>query len=396
MRCPKCNQEFNPHSERCPNCGTSARYAVPEGDTLSRIRRHNSIIRGENEVSDENLSDASFSPVLKFDKPISSEPEVKIENNPADNFAEESFTPVDISGLIDEPESDADSRHRELSSDIQHIVSNKQDDLLAEYYFRDGISDLERYQLDQSYAMLETESRNVRPEVSAVAEQRNDDNNDDNEKMSDSAKRLSNFPEETGVDRIVTLMWEKYDAAVLWVRSFLRKNVAEKAGVLYDRFDSVTSGFMNGVLDRTYYSKFGMMKRKKTDGIKEEMYTLRRRVWSALAILVILAAVIFTVFCVMRSDDINGEWIISTDTAGNPNIIMEFKPGGSAVISVKSEDGWHVHKKGTYKTQRQNGRDMLIIQYDDGDVKRLYYEIDGDTGTFNNVDTNTKEVYKLK
>ncbi len=393
MRCPRCNQEINPHSERCPNCGTSARYAVPEGDTLSRIRRHNSIIQGENEVSGDELSDASFSPVLKFDKPVTSRPEELIDDNPADNFDDESFDPVDISAMIDSPDSDEQARHRQLSSDIQRMISNKQDDLLAEYYFKDGISDLERYQLEQSYARLDSDT----PEAGSGADNPSgQDNGGSGEEMSEAAKRLSSFPEETGVDKILTHWWEKYDAAVLWLKSFFRRQVADRFVRVYDRFDNVTSGFMNGVLDRTYYSKFGAMKRKKADGDKEEMYHLRCRVWGIVAAVLVLVISAFVLLHILRSDDINGEWIISTDTAGNPNIVMEFKPGGSAIISVKSEDGWHVHKKGTYKTRRQNGRNMLVIQYDDGDVKRLYYVIEGDTGTFNNVDTNTKNVYKLK
>lgn len=101
MRCPKCNQEINPHSERCPNCGTSAKYAVPDGDTMTRVRRQISVIRRENEVSDIDLSDASFSPVLKFDKPEETAAESQEEHNPANNFPDESFEPVDISRMIE-------------------------------------------------------------------------------------------------------------------------------------------------------------------------------------------------------------------------------------------------------------------------------------------------------
>ena len=145
MRCPKCNQEINPHSERCPNCGTSARLAVPDGDTMTRVRRQISIMRRETEVSDVDLSDASFSPVLKFDKPVVSQPEEVIEQNPADNFPDESFAPVDISDMIDsQADQDSEKHHRELSASIRRIINNKEDDLLAEYYFKDGISDLER------------------------------------------------------------------------------------------------------------------------------------------------------------------------------------------------------------------------------------------------------------
>ena len=125
MRCPKCNQEINPHSERCPNCGTSAKYAVPDGDTLSRIRRHNSVITGENEVSDEGMSDASFSPVLKFDKPEPQQAEEPITDNPADNFTDENFEPVDISGMVGSRNQDSDTerRHQELSASIRRMIS---------------------------------------------------------------------------------------------------------------------------------------------------------------------------------------------------------------------------------------------------------------------------------
>ena len=113
------------------------------------------------------------------------------------------------------------------------------------------------------------------------------------------------------------------------------------------------------------------------------------------AVLVILILG-FALVRMMMSSDLSGKWVVSSDSSGNPNIIMEFKPGGKAIISVKSDDGWHVHKQGRYSTNRKNGHDMLTITYEDGDVKRLYYIIDGDTGTFINVDTNVQVQYHLK
>ena len=209
MRCPKCNQELNPHSERCPNCGTSAKYAVPDGDTMTRVRRQISVMRRENEVSDVNLSDASFSPVLKFDRPEEKHPEKKIEHNPANNFPDESFVPVDLSGMIPSSEEDAEKRHRNLSASIRHMINNKEDDLLAEYYFKDGITDLERYQLASSYARLEQDStldnenspseKNTPSDHTANAAS----SGNDSEKMSEAAKRLSEFQEEKGFDGFV-------------------------------------------------------------------------------------------------------------------------------------------------------------------------------------------------
>ena len=403
MRCPKCNQELNPHSERCPNCGTSARYAVPDGDTMTRVRRHISVIQRENEVSGAELPDASFSPVLKFDRPAASERERAeraetadriIDHNPADNFPDESFDPVDLSGMI--PSGSDDDRHRELSESIRRMVRNKEDDLLAEYYFKDGISDLERIQLARSYEKLNNSAGQSGGAAETSARGEEQDTPDGGEAgMSEAAKRLSEFPEEKGLDKILTSLWEKYDAAVLKVRNFFRVKVAGGCRRLYDRFDARTSGFMNGMLDRFYYGKFGATKRKRADSA-DEGYRLRRRIWAVAGILAVLLVGGLLVFRIMTASDINGKWIISTDSSGNPNIIMEFKPGGRAAVSVKSGDGWHVHKQGRYTTNRKNGHDMLTIMYEDGDVRRLYYIIDGKSATFINVDTNVQVVYHLK
>ena len=390
MRCSKCNQELHPHSERCPNCGTSARYAIPDGDTMTRVRRQISEIQRENEVSGVYMPDASFSPVLKFDRPAGSSQEGEeppIEQNPADNFPDESFPPVDISDMVD-LSGEGDS-HGELSQTIRRMIMNKEDDLLAEYYFKDGITDLERYQLARSYENLEQESGGD------GAGQGGQAGGGGEEGMSDAAKRLSEFPEETGVDRILTLLWEKFDAAVIAVRRFFRRHVVERCGRLYRKFDARTEGFMNGMLDRVYYGKLGVMKRKRA-GSTDERYAVRKTAWGILGILALLTVTVLIAANIMMSSDLNGKWVVSYDSSGDPNIIMEFKPGGRAAISVKSEDGWHVHKQGRYSTERRNGHDMLTIIYDDGDVKRLYYKIDGRSGTFINVDTNVQVVYQLK
>ena len=394
MRCPKCNQEINPHSERCPNCGTSARYAVPDGDTMTRVRRQISVIRRENEVSDADLSDASFSPVLKFDRPGEKEQDDRIEHNPANNFPDESFLPVDLSGIIPE-ETDDDIRHRDLSASINRLMNNKEDDLLAEYYFKDGITDLEKYQLARSYERLEKRENNSASREASDPEAEEKTPDELTEEMSDAARRLSQFPEEKGVDRFLTSLWEKKDRAVIRIKSFFKRNVSDRCKKIYDTFDAKTSGFMNGFLDRFYYKRFGSLKRRRADD-STETYHLRSKVWGIFGIILILLICLLIGLNMMLSSDLNGKWIISTDSSGSPNIIMEFKPGGSAVLSVKSEDGWHVHKKGRYSTKRKNGHDLLTIEYEDGEVKRLYYIIDGKSGTFINVDTNVQMVYQIK
>ena len=179
------------------------------------------------------------------------------------------------------------------------------------------------------------------------------------------------------------------------IKSFFKRNVSDRCKKIYDTFDAKTSGFMNGFLDRFYYKRFGSLKRRRADD-STETYHLRRKVWGIFGIILILLICLLIGMNMMLSSDLNGKWIISTDSSGSPNIIMEFKPGGSAVLSVKSEDGWHVHKKGRYSTKRKNGHDLLTIEYEDGEVKRLYYIIDGKSGTFINVDTNVQMVYQIK
>lgn len=327
-----------------------------------------------------------------------------------------------------------------ISAAAASLINNKEDDLLAEYYFKDGISDLERYRLAQSYERLEQESGRAyndnHSSRSGYADGygrygrygRDDRNSRDNgsgragrysqtgefrstgdrrgaeepqtaeqpeEEMSDAAKRLNNFSDETGVDKILNTIWDKCDAVKEKTHAFFAKNVAARAKRLYDKFDAKTAGFLNGILNKVYYNKFSAMKRKRADNGNED-YLLRRRVWCVVGVVLVLLLCGMLMLHMVLKNDINGKWIVSVDAGGNPNIIMEFKPGGKAAISVKSEDGWHVHKQGKYSIMRKNGHAMLTIVYEDGDVKRLYYMTDGDTGTFINVDTNVQVEYKRK
>lgn len=403
MRCPKCNLELNPLSERCPNCGTSARRAKPDGDTMTRVRRQIAVVRGEREVSDEDLSDASFSPVLKFDRPdekkeaqgAAAESET-IPGNPADNFETPAFTPVDIIDMVEyDSESEAQRRHRNLASSIRHIQRNKEDDLLAEYYFKDGISDLERLQLERSFAELEKEEAESAGHKASQGASAAANDTPQEEEMSEAAKRLSEFPEESGIDKVLTSIGETYDALVLKGRQRVDGLIHGRLGKIYDGFDRRTAPFLDKLLEKFYYVKFKDMRRRRADDAAEKR-RLRRRVWSVCGVLLAVAVCGFFFFMSLLSEPINGKWIVSYDVGGAPNIIMEFKPGGGASISVKSEDGWHIHRQGRYQTQRKNGHDMLTITYEDGSVARLYYEIDGKTGTFINVDTNMETQYTRK
>lgn len=414
MRCPKCNIEINSLSERCPNCGTSAKLAKPDGDAMTRVRKQIAIVCGEKENPTESVLDTSFSPVLKFDKPV--EPDSIDENselNPADNFVEHKFIPVNITEFIDseggrleesDESSEADVKHRIISTQIRQMVNNKEDDLLAEYYFADGISDLERYQLEQSYAEIEKKERELKRldksdsehnsvEVVESADVGNEE--ESAKELSDSARRLSMFPEESGMDKILTKTGEKFDSAVLKIKKVLDSLIHGKLKRIYDKFDSKTAPLLNNLLDKFYYIKFKGLKRKQEDK-PEEKRRIRKIIWSCCAVIIVIAMCTVIFVTSLFTDGVTGQWVVSYDVGGNPNIIMEFTASGKALVSVKSDNGWHVHKQGTYKTQRKNGHDMLTITYEDGTTSRLYYVIDGKEGTFTNVETNVEVVYELK
>lgn len=410
MRCPRCNMELNARSERCPNCGTSAKLAKPDGDTMTRVRRQIASVRGNKiqQTGDELYT--SFSPVMKFDKPAEAESSAQHDeqpagSNPAENFTNTEFRPVDLTDFISKDgdgeskissEADADRRHKVISAQIRHMVSNKADDLLADYYFDDGISDLERYQLDQSYAKLDN---NESEENHKAAEEQASPTDSAKQatppQMSEAAKRLSMFPEEKGADKLFTRAGEKLDAAVIKCKGFFNNLIHNKIGKIYRKFDAKTAPFLNVILDKYYYIKFKGLKRKIDDN-KAEKSKIRKGIWGVCGILTVAAFCMVIFIASLFTDGVTGKWVVSYDSSGNPNIITEFTASGKTIVSVKSDDGWHVHKEGNYKTRRKNGHDMLEITYEDGTITRLYYTIDGSEGTFRNVETDVESVYTLK
>ena len=401
MRCPKCGVDLNPHSERCPRCGTPAKLAKPDGDTMTRVRRQIAVVRRQTPPPDENYTDASFSPVMKFEKEIPAEKQKDIiEENPADNFAAEIFKPVDIEELLQrQEESEADVRHRAIYAEIRSMEKNKEDDLLAEYYFKDGISDLEKYQAAKRAQKLQqaasADEPPARDESAAPAESTESDALPPEEEMSEAARRLNTFPDESGLDKVFTFIGETFDAAAAAVKGGWNRTVYSRCQRLYKKFDRKTARFLNPLLEKFYHMRFGHLKRRIAES-DEEKSRARRKIWSVCGMLLVILLCMGIFVASLFTDEITGQWVISYDINDKPNIMMEFTPTGSAIISVKSEDGWHVHKQGKYKTQRKNGHDMLTITYEDGTVSRLYYNIKGRSGTFTNVETNTEVVYDLK
>ncbi len=414
MRCPRCNMEFHSRSERCPNCGTSAKLAKPDGDTMTRVRRQIAIVRRDKIQQTEDELHTSFSPVMKFDKPSEVEIDVTPDelpagDNPAENFTNTEFRPVDLSQFVSKDgdgsgeiysDDDAERKHRINSAKIRYMISNKADDLLADYYFDDGISDLEKYQLEQSFADID-KAENTYDTATGAGEippsQENVETSSEGEEtqMSAAAQRLSNFPEETGADKFLTHIGEKYDKTLIKCKGFFDDLFHNKIGGVYRKWDAKTAPLLNVILDKYYYIKFKGLKRKINDN-EAEKSKLRKIMWSICGVLAVLA-VCFVIFVAsMFTDGITGKWVVAYDSNGKPNVITEFTPSGKTIVSVKSDDGWHVHKQGTYKTRRKNGYDLLEITYEDGTTVQLYYSVDGKEGTFRNVETNVESVYKLK
>lgn len=410
MRCPRCNMELNARSERCPNCGTSAKLAKPDGDTMTRVRRQIASVCGNKiqQTGDELYT--SFSPVMKFDKPAEAESSAQHDEqpagaNPAENFTNTEFRPVNLTDFISRDgdgeskissEADADRRHKVISAQIRHMVSNKADDLLADYYFDDGISDLERYQLDQSYAKLDNNESEENPKAAEEQASPTDSAKQATPpQMSEAAKRLSMFLEEKGADKLFTRAGEKLDAAVIKCKGFFNNLIHNKIGKIYRKFDAKTAPFLNVILDKYYYINFKGLKRKIDDN-KAEKSKIRKGIWGVCGILTVAAFCMVIFIASLFTDGVTGKWVVSYDSSGNPNIITEFTASGKTIVSVKSDDGWHVHKEGKYKTRRKNGHDMLEITYEDGTITRLYYTIDGSEGTFRNVETDVESVYTLK
>jgi len=122
--------------------------------------------------------------------------------------------------------------------------------------------------------------------------------------------------------------------------------------------------------------------------------------WERLAVGgVIIAAVVLIVVIISSivasiPENIKGEWVVSDEDAQSV-FTVEFS-GGEVIARVYDDNGdSDIYRKGTYKIQRQNGRDLLTIEYEDGSLAHLYYELYGKTGHFVNVDTGASDKYTL-
>ncbi len=109
---------------------------------------------------------------------------------------------------------------------------------------------------------------------------------------------------------------------------------------------------------------------------------------------VVLVIVVISAIAASIPESIRGEWIVSDE--GDKSVFTVEFSRKEVVARVYGDDGEaYIYRKGTYTTQRQNGRDLLTIEYEDGSLAHLYYELDGREGSFVNVDTGTSDRYIL-
>jgi|GEM_PF-1602678 len=162
----------------------------------------------------------------------------------------------------------------------------------------------------------------------------------------------------------------------------------ERLVKLADRIDSLTEPLTERI--RLWVDAKLPQRNRAVSSSKLE----RLAVVGVLAAALVLVIVLVTVIVASIPENVKGEWRVS-DEKDKSTMTVEFS-GGEVTARVYGEDGdAYVYKKGTYKTERRNGRDLLTIEYEDGGVSHLYYEIDGKTGHFVNVDTGAGDYYTL-
>lgn len=131
-----------------------------------------------------------------------------------------------------------------------------------------------------------------------------------------------------------------------------------------------------------FRAKFPMPNRAKGNPLLDRMAVIASGV-AALAIIVALIIGIASLF----PDSLRGEWVVSEQLS------VEFSIDGTVTSWVYIDGEPHVERQGEYTVRRRNGYNLLTIVYEDGVERRLYYEIDGNVGTFTNVDTNMQAQY---
>lgn len=131
-----------------------------------------------------------------------------------------------------------------------------------------------------------------------------------------------------------------------------------------------------------FRAKFPAPNRAKGNPLLDRMAVIASGV-AALVVVIMLIVGIVSLF----PDSLRGEWVVSEQLS------VEFSIDGTVTSWVYIDGEPHVERQGEYTVRRRNGYNLLTIIYEDGVERRLYYEIDGNVGTFTNVDTNMQAQY---
>ena len=166
-----------------------------------------------------------------------------------------------------------------------------------------------------------------------------------------------------------------------WLRS--------KAELLLDRIDHLTSPVTERI--RLWYSaQMPKMNRALNSDTKHE----RLMVICVLAAAVVLVVGLTSAIIAAIPDSVIGEWKVSEEDSRSV-VTVEFTRS-EVIARIYDENGdAHIYRRGKYKTSHSNGRDLMTIEYEDGTLSNLYFELSGKTGVFVNVGTGTSATYEL-
>lgn len=161
------------------------------------------------------------------------------------------------------------------------------------------------------------------------------------------------------------------------------RRLASKAA---HRLDGLTKPYTERVRG-WYHTKVPELSRAESRPMWERLAV----VGGALVVLVIIIMIIASVVSAIPNSVV-GEWRVS-EPGAEQLFTVSFERGGAMKAFVYEGDTAHLYKSGEYDTSRKNGRNMLTITLDDGSISHLYYEVNGESGTFTNVDTGREKTY---
>lgn len=157
---------------------------------------------------------------------------------------------------------------------------------------------------------------------------------------------------------------------------------------ILQKIDSIIEKPADKILE-IYHSRHPRPARERRSAAMERLMVLAAATGAVIVLLIITAAIISSI-----APDITGDWVI-TELPSGERLTIEFTRSREVYVKVYPDSGdeYQLYQTGRFKIRKSNGYNLLTINYDDGTERLLYYEIDKDSGTFTNVDTNNSGVY---